>query len=378
MAIDPGTYSPPARVAEPDEGITLDELALAARNHAMPLEVLRYDVTPPGLHYVLAHYDIPLVDAETWRLDVGGCVGSETSYDLAGLRALPRHSHRVTLECAGNGRAHLSPRPLSQPWLTGAVGTADWAGARLVDVLDAADLDPGAVDVVFSGADHGFERGGEDDYRRSLSLADARNEDILVAYEMNGGPIPVQHGHPVRLVVPGWYGMAHVKWLREITVLDHAFKGYQNAVAYRIKQDQDDSGTPVSRIEPRALLVPPGHPDFMSRIRVLRPGTHVLEGRAWSGWAPISRVEISVDGANWVDAALDPPTSPYAWRRFTAAWEAAEGVHRLRVRAHDESGRAQPVEHPWNRGGFANNAAEPLVVVVTDGPDAVSETPTRA
>lgn len=360
-----------ARIAEVGEAISLEELALAARNHAMPLEAMRYDVTPPGLHYVLVHYDIPMVDGEDWRLTLRGCVDRPVELDLEMLRSMPRHTIRVTLECAGNGRAHLEPRPVSQPWLNGAVGTADWTGVRLVDLLDHAGVTRDAEQVVFSGSDHGLERTSEDDYRRALDLADARAEDVLVAYEMGGQPLPPQHGYPVRLVVPGWYGMAHVKWLRDIEVIDHEFDGFQNAVAYRLKQEGSEKGIPVTRIEPRALLVPPGFPDFMSRTRVVRPGTLMLEGRAWSGWAPVSRVEVSTDnGASWSDAALGDQLGAYAWRRFTTAWEAHEGVHLLRVRATDESGRVQRQEPRWTTGGFANNADEALRVVVMAAPAA--------
>jgi DMSO/TMAO reductase YedYZ molybdopterin-dependent catalytic subunit len=354
-----------ARIAEPDEAISLEELVLAARNHAMPLEALRYDVTPPGLHYVLVHYDIPHVDADTWSLDIHGCVEHPVTIDLETLQEMPRHSERVTLECAGNGRALLNPRPVSQPWFTGAVGTAVWAGVRLADLLADAGVTDDAVDVVFSGSDHGFERGTEDDYRRGLSVAEATSQDVLVAYEMNGAPLPPQHGYPVRLVVPGWYGMAHVKWLRDIEVIDHEFDGYQNAVSYRLKKEAEESGTPVTRMEPRALLVPPGDPDFMSRTRIARRGTHLLEGRAWSGWGGISRVEVSEDdGRTWWPAELEERKDAHAWQRFTTTWEAMPGEHLLRARAQDETGRLQPVDPGWNRGGFANNADAALRVVV--------------
>jgi sulfane dehydrogenase subunit SoxC len=356
-----------ARVAGRDEAISLEELALASRNHAMPLEALRYDVTPPGLHYVLVHYDIPHVDPERWRLEVAGCVDRPLSVDLETLQEMPRHTSLVTLECAGNGRALLNPRPVSQPWLTGAVGTAEWTGVRLLDVLDEVGVTDEAVDVVFTGADHGFERGVEDDYRRGLRLTEATSPDVLLAYEMNGRPLPPQHGHPLRLVVPGWYGMAHVKWLRRIEVVDHEFEGFQNAVAYRLKQEPEESGVPVTRMEPRALLVPPGWPDFMSRVRVARPGAHTLEGRAWSGWGRVSRVEVSADGGRtWWNAAVEPAPGAHAWHRFTTTWEAGVGEHLLRSRAHDETGRVQPVEAPWNRGGFANNADAAVRVVVLD------------
>lgn len=359
------SVSGPARIAGPGEDISLEELALAGRNHAMPLEALRYDVSPPGLHYVLVHYDIPAVDPDTWRLTIRGRVGKAFSVDLATLTSLPRRTVRVTMECAGNGRALLSPRPVSQPWLTGAVGTADWTGVPLADLLGAAEVQDDAVDVVFSGADHGFERGVEDDYRRGMRLGDALAGDALVAYEMNGAPLPPQHGYPVRLVVPGWYGMAHVKWLCDVEVVDHEFTGFQNAVAYRLRQEADEPGEPVTRIEPRALLVPPGVPDFMSRTRVVRAGEHVLRGRAWSGWGPVDRVEVSVDdGATWAQAQLGPVAGPYAWRAFSLPWEATEGEHRLRARARDVSGREQGTEQRWSRGGFANNAADALPVVV--------------
>ena len=356
----------PGRVAGPDEGITVDELGLAARNHAMPMELLREDVTPPGLHYVLTHYDIPAVDPAAWRLHVDGAVRGPVTLDLASLTARPSRTVRATMECAGNGRATLTPRPLSQPWLTGAVGTADWTGVPLTDLLDEAGLADDVVDLVFTGLDHGIERGVEQDYQRGLGVAEARGEDVLVAWAMNGAPLPVQHGFPVRLVVPGWYGMGNVKWLTRVTAATERFEGYQNR-AYRLRQESDDEGEPVTRIEPRALLEPPGFPDFMTRARVARPGPVPLRGRAWSGWAPVARVEVSTDdGATWTDATLGEGHGRWAWRPFTVAWEATPGEHRLRARATDASGRVQPADPAWNRGGFTNNADQPLRVVVAD------------
>lgn len=355
-----------SRVADDGEGITTDELRLASRNHALPLESLRSDVTPPGLHYVLTHYDIQHVDPTGWQLTVDGLVERSLSLDLDALRALPRHTVRVTMECAGNGRATLVPRPISQPWLDGAVGTADWTGVRLADLLADAGLAPGAVDVVFTGLDHGIERGVEQDYQRGLPLADAMRPDVLVAYEMNGAPLPAQHGFPARVVVPGWYGMGNVKWLASITVQDEPFLGPQN-LAYRVKQEPDELGEPVTRIEPRGLLAPPGFPDFITRTRVLRPGPVTLEGRAWSGWGPVTRVEVSVDdGATWTDAELGPDAGSWAWRQFTCPWPATPGEYRLRVRCHDASGRVQRTEPAWNRGGFTNNVDEGLPCLVLE------------
>ncbi|WP_029432868.1 sulfite oxidase [Blastococcus sp. URHD0036] len=356
-----------ARTAEPGEGIGLDELALATRNHGLPLEALRYDVTPPGLHYVLTHYDIPAVDPASWRLGITGAVQQPLDLDLTALQARPAVTSRVTLECAGNGRARLEPRPVSQPWLLEAVGTAEWTGVPLAPLLEEAGVSAGAVDVVFTGADHGVERGVEQDYARALPLAEAMRPDVLLAWAMNGADLPPQHGAPLRLVVPGWYGMAHVKWLTRIEVLDHEFDGFQNAVAYRLKTEPGDPGTPVDRIRPRALLAPPGFPDFMSRERFLPAGPVQLSGRAWSGRAPITRVEVSTDGGGtWTDAELDPPdpAHPFAWRSWTLDWTAPPGRHELVVRAADSSG-AQPLEQEWNRQGMANNLVQQVPVTVS-------------
>ena len=354
----------PGRVAEPDEGVSSEELALAARNHGMPLEMLRHDLTPTGLHYLLIHYDIPALDATTWRLRVGGLVGTRLELDLDMLRDMPARTVRVTLECAGNGRARLDPRPISQPWLVEAVGTADWTGVPLRDVLARAGVDPSAIDVVFTGADHGIERGVEQDYQRSLTVDQAVEPDVLVAYEMNGAPLLPQHGYPVRLVVPGWYGMAHVKWLVGVDAVDTPFAGFQQAVAYRMRMNADESGAPVERIAPRALIMPPGFPDFMSRTRIVRPGRITLQGRTWSGREPVDRVEVSSDGGgSWHDATLEPDAGHrWAWRRFTHEWTATPGRYQLTARATTTNGETQPVAQAWNRGGFANNATHAIDV----------------
>ncbi|MFJ7984023.1 sulfite oxidase [Streptomyces sp. NPDC096351] len=367
-----GAVSAPGRVAGPDEGVTMEELALAARNHGLPLEALRYDVTPPGLHYVLVHYDIPDTGAESWRLTVGGRVLRPLSLDLDALRSRPAVTRRVTLECAGNGRALLSPRPVSQPWLVEAVGTADWTGVPLAGLLAEAGIAEDAVEAVFSGADHGVERGVEQDYRRSLPLTTAADpaRDVLVAYAMNGAPLPPQHGSPLRLVVPGWYGMAHVKWLRDITLTDTPYTGFQQAAAYRVRQSPEEPGEPVTLMAPRALMAPPGFPDFQSRARVVRPGPVTLTGRAWSGRGPVVRVEVSEDGgAAWTAAELVRDTAhPWAWSAWRAAWTATPGLRHLTVRATDAAGRVQPLAAPWNRGGFANNLVQRVEVLCA--PDA--------
>jgi DMSO/TMAO reductase YedYZ molybdopterin-dependent catalytic subunit len=354
----------------PSSGITHEELQLAARNHGTPLEALASEITPAGLHYLLTHYDVPVIDPEAWRLRVGGRVERELELSLDELRSRPAHTAPVTIECAGNGRAHLDPRPLSQPWLVEAVGTAEWTGASLAALLDEAGVEPDAVEVLLSGLDRGVEGGIAQSYERSLPLADARREEVLLAYEMNGSPLPPQHGAPVRVVVPGWYGMTSVKWLGRITVLAEPFDGYQNARAYRFRQSDDEEGEPVTRIQPRALMVPPGVPEFMSRERHLAAGEHELRGRAWSGWAPVERVEVSVDGGGtWADAELGEQPGPAAWRPWSWRWRVdSPGAYELCCRAQDAAGNTQPLDPPWNLGGYANNAVQRITVHVGSGP----------
>src|SRR6476469_8568025 len=181
--------STPGRLAEPGQGISLREPALAARNHGMPLEAMRYDLTPPGLHYLLIHFDIPYLEADSWRLTVDGLVDRPFTLDLAALRARPARTVRVTMECAGNGRARLDPRPVSQPWLLEAVGTARWGGTPLRPLLEEAGVGEGAVEVLFTGLDRGIEGGIVQRYQRSLTVEEAFRDDLLLAYEMNGGPL---------------------------------------------------------------------------------------------------------------------------------------------------------------------------------------------
>ncbi len=352
--------------ATPTETIDLDELQLAARNHGMPLELLREPITPAGLHYLLIHFDIPHVDPETWRLEIGGLVRQPLSLSLRELRARPARTLTVTLECAGNGRALIPGHNPSQPWLREAVGTAEWTGTPLAPILEEAGIAESTRNLVFTGLDRGLQHGIEHDYERSLSLDEALGEDVLLAYEMNGAPLPPQHGFPLRLVVPGWYGMAHVKWLRAITAIEGEFDGYQQAGTYRIMRFEDDpEAPPVERMLPRSLLVPPGIPDFLSRERHLSAGRVMLRGRAWSGHGSLEKVEVSGDGgATWTDADLEPPLGPYAWRGFSFAWDATPGEHELCCRATDRAGNTQPLEPSWNYGGFCNNAVQRIRVAV--------------
>ena len=361
----------PARMTEPREGvsssseISLEELQLSQRNHGMQLEGLRYDVTPVGMHYLLIHFDIPEADETSWRLLLGGLVRGPLELSMAELRSRPSVTMPVTMECAGNGRARLMPRPVSQPWLTEAIGTAEWTGTPLRPLLEEAGVRDEAVELVFRGADHGIQGGIEQDYERSLTIEDAMRDEVLLAYAMNGAPLPPQHGFPLRLVVPGWYGMTSVKWLAAIEAVAEPFRGFQMG-AYRVRQHPEDEGEPVTRMSPRSLVVPPGFPEFMTRRRSVEVGRHVLRGRAWSGWGPIRRVEVSLDGGDtWADADVGHAASPHAWVPWTFAWDAARpGAFELCCRATDAAGHTQPLEPRWNLSGFSNNAVQRVAVEV--------------
>jgi DMSO/TMAO reductase YedYZ molybdopterin-dependent catalytic subunit len=360
------TSVPAGTTASPD--ITGDERRLAARNHGFPLEALQYPVTPLGLHYLLIHYDIPVVRPATWTLNIGGRVSSPMRLSIDDLRARPAVTRAVTMECAGNGRMDLEPRALSQPWGVEAVGTGEWTGTPLLGVLREAGLLDDAVEVLFTGLDVGLENGVEQRYERSLTIDEASREDVLLVYALNGQPLLPQHGFPLRLIVPGWYGMTNVKWLSEITAIDKPFEGYQQAHAYRVRNEPDEPGEPLSRMRPRALMTPPGIPDFFTRDRTVAPGPVVLQGRAWSGFGPIETVAVSTNGGEtWVDATVADQPDPYAWVEWTYAWEARPGEYELCCRAMDAEGNLQPIEPEWNLGGYACNAVQRVPVAVKAG-----------
>ncbi len=342
-----------------------EEVYLANRNHGALLEMLRHEVTPAGLHYLLNHFDVPYVpDAEAWRLHVGGRVSTPLSLSLEDIRALPPKTLRVTLECAGSGRANIVPRWPSMPWLNTAVGTSEWTGTPLSNVIERAGLAADVVDVSFTGADRGFDKGHEHEYGRSLTPDVAMHNDVLLVYAMNGQPLLPQHGFPLRLIVPGWYGMASVKWLHRIEALTMPYDGYEQVQSYIYKTGAADRGVPVTQMRVKSLMVPPGVPDWFTGARLVEAGQVTVYGRAWSGnGAPITKVEFGIDGA-WSNAELDPPAAKYAWRGWRFDWDASRGEHELACRATDDNGQTQPLTPAFDRGGFGNNAVHKVQVTV--------------
>src|SRR3712207_5639936 len=257
--------TPMAKFAMSPE-FTPEEVKFALRNAGMPLEGLRYPITPIGMHFQLIHFDIPSLEPMTYELPIEGRVRRPLRLTLEDIKARPTVTMPVMMECAGIGRAHLSPRPLSTPWHDEAIGCAQWTGTPLAPILEEAGLLEDAVEILFSGHDRGIDQDVEHNYERSLPLEEALHEEVLLAYETNGQPLPPQHGFPLRLIVPEWYGMTSVKWLKEIRAIGEPFEGFQQTDRYRHKQSEEDPGTPMTRKNPRALMVPPGIPDYFSRV----------------------------------------------------------------------------------------------------------------
>jgi DMSO/TMAO reductase YedYZ molybdopterin-dependent catalytic subunit len=362
--LDPSPFTNTARRPAVEGPFHQHEVGLAIRNSGILLEALRHDVTPVGLHYLLSHFDVPYVPDGNWQVEIAGRLRRPGAIALDEIKRLPCRTLCVTLECAGNGRAVMSPRYPSMPWGYEAVGTAEWTGTPLRHVLERAGLLEDVVEIACLGSDRGFDRGHEHVYGRSLRRETALGDDVLLVWAMNGAPLMPQHGYPLRLIVPGWYGMASVKWLARIEALAQPYDGFQQVSAYLYRAVPGGPTTPVTHMRVKSLMVPPGIPDFYTRRRMAEAGAVQLFGRAWSGaGAAIARVELGIDGV-WQDAVLDPPQEKYAWRGWQALWQAEVGEHELSCRATDANGETQPLVQVWDTGGFGNNAAQRVQVTV--------------
>src|SRR3954471_23345203 len=316
----------------------------APYNAEAPPEALAGEITPTALHYVRSNFALPAHDG---TFEVGGAVGNPLTLTLDALRAMPAHERAVTLECAGNGRLDMRPLPIGEPWGDYAVSTARWKGALLHEVLAQARPAANGVDVRFQGADHG-------EYHLNPVLADTDKHDltfvralplahvtdpaaeILIAYEMNGKPLGQDHGSPFRIIVPHWYAVASVKWLKRIDVLTEPYAG-EFQTGHYMYEWADRPHEPVDLMRVRARITSP------AAGSLLDPGTHVVRGKAWSGTGPIASVDVSVTGeGEWFAAELEPPKGPYHWQEWSFEWNAARGRHALRARATDAAGNVQP------------------------------------
>ncbi|HET6880526.1 MAG TPA: sulfite oxidase [Pirellulales bacterium] len=339
-------------------------VTLEPENSETPLEAQASWVTPNRLFFVRNHFAPPQIHLDTWRLAVGGCVRRPRQWTWDELNELPQRTVFATVECAGNGRSFLQPREAGVQWAAGAVGHAEWTGVPLRDVLEESGLEPRAREVLCQGADVGTEPDHPEPmhFERGLPLEKALHPDTLLALRMNGEPLEPDHGFPLRLFVPGWYGVASVKWLDRIEVLDHFFAGYFQTKKYTVKRRSGDTleTVVVGPMAPKSEILRPRQGD------VLRLGANRVVGLAWAGEDAVARVEISTgDGQDWQTAKLIGPRAAYSWTSWEAIWHVdAPGEYVLKARTVGESGEVQPAKHDPMRGGYMITFSRPVVVHV--------------
>jgi DMSO/TMAO reductase YedYZ molybdopterin-dependent catalytic subunit len=320
-------------------------------------------VMPNARFYVRNHFETPRLDPASWRLEVKGLVERPLRFSLRDLHNLRSETLMATLECAGNGRSAFDPPAEGEQWQLGAVSTAEWTGVPLAEILDRAGLMPEAREIVFRGADQGSvgETAGPIPFERSLPVADAVHSGSLLAYAMNGEPLPLEHGHPLRLIVPGWYAVASVKWLTEIEAIGSPFEGFFQIrrYVYETLRDGTVEHEPVRLQQVRSVITQP------SAGQEVTAGDLVVRGVAWSGAAPIDKVEVSIGTGPWQNARMIGQRHRHSWQW----WELLTGIDgpgptTLRARATDLAGRTQPERPHWNRLGYGANAVQNIPLLV--------------
>ncbi|WP_165245506.1 sulfite oxidase [Paludisphaera soli] len=321
-------------------------------------------LTPASLFFVRNHTSTPLIDAETWSLSVeGGGVARPRTFTLDDLISLPTERLTRAIECAGNGRSFFAGQQgqavAGTAWLLGAIGVGEWTGVRLSTLLELAGVKPTAVDVLPEGLDD--EVGASGHVRRPIPIGRALADDLLVAYGLNGELLPPDHGFPARLLVPGWIGIANVKWLGRVTVSEEPVFTAWNTTQYRFFGNEDDyPGQPILTTQTikSAFELP-----FPAS---LRPGLNLITGRSWSAEGSIALVEVSFNGGDtYIRAALKPGGNGHqAWAEWQIPWAARPGKYVLKARAVDDQGNAQPLTVPYNSQGylFSAIAGHPVTV----------------
>jgi len=339
-------------------------------NVEMPFDALDRFVTRTEDFFIRCHFPIPEIPRDRWRLRIGGEVAQPFELNWEELRKMPDSSITATIECAGNGREFLSPKVSGAQWERGAVGNAVWTGVLLKHVLERAAMKPSATEIILTGTDQGEiedapRPGGKIHYARSLPVAKAR-DDVLLAWQMNGTDLTSAHGFPLRAIVPGWYGMASVKWLSDIVVTDRPFVGYYQSVDYAYWQRTmgEPSLVPITEMQVKAQIARPGPLE-----RVPRGQSYRMRGAAWSCAAEIVKIEVSTDGGvRWTEARLGDEHDRYSWRMWEYAWltPTNSGKATIMVRAFDAKGHTQPKERDPDRGGYIINEVLRMDVEVGD------------
>jgi DMSO/TMAO reductase YedYZ molybdopterin-dependent catalytic subunit len=319
-------------------------------NAETPERALVSRITPIPNAYVRTNFGVPTL-SDDHVIEVGGAVKKPLKLSISDLRKMPQRTITATMECAGNDRLAMRPFPEGEPWNTGALSTMTWTGVPLATVLEMAGVSSDAIEVLTTAADTGLrdDAEGEVRYARALPLTDALRDDTLLALSMNGEPLTPDHGAPLRLVVPGWYGMASVKWITRIDLITEPFEGYFQKQRY--VYENTSGNTPVDRIRVKSIITQPANGAKTSR-------TVDISGWAWSGFGAITRVEVKVDGeSTWHEAKIGTSDSSHAWSPWSLTIPLPEsGRFVLSTRATDASGAIQPNEIVWNRLGYGNNA----------------------
>ena len=337
-------------------------------NLEMPFGQLDGFITPNELFYIRSHFAVPEIDLGSWRLRIEGAVEQPIELTHDDLRSLPMTTIPATLECAGNGRVFLVPKVKGTQWELGAVGNAEWTGVSLGEVLRRAGVKGGAVEVILEGADRGTlseapKPAGKIHYARSLPLGKAI-EDVLLALEMNGEPLTPSHGFPLRAIVPGWYGMAAVKWLQRIVVTEEPYNGYYQTVDYAFWQ-RDAAGValvPITQMQVKASIARPGINEIIAA-----GSNYKVAGAAWTAEGEIVKVELSADeGKTWQQASLGGKPVRNCWQLWEWNWTAPQSPGRfvLMARATDSHGRIQPMERDPDRGTYEINHCLPIEVEI--------------
>lgn len=339
-------------------------------NLEMPFGSLDSFITPVERFYVRCHHPLPQIEPGTWRLKIAGEVDHPIELTFDELRAMETRTITTTMECAGNGRTFLEPQRDGAQWEGGAVGTAEWTGVPLAAVLTRAGVRAATCEIILEGADEGEIKepprpAGKIHYSRSLPLAKA-NEDVLLAFLMNGEELTPEHGYPLRAVVPGWYGMAAVKWLTHIVATAEPYNGFYQTIDYSYWERGSSAPTlrPITEMRVKSQIA---RPEFAEAVCA---GTsYPVHGAAWTSDGGISKVEVSVDsGATWHEARLLGEPVPHAWRLWEYEWAvpATPGKALLMARATDSAGRTQPPEHHDDRGSYLIHHWLPIDVLIRD------------
>jgi sulfite dehydrogenase (cytochrome) subunit A len=336
-----------------------------------PLPYFKKLITPNEAVFVRWHLsNIPTaVDLNQWRLKVGGNTEKELELTLGELKKFPKTSYTAVMQCSGNGRSYFEPRVFGGQWGNGSMANVTWSGCRLKDILSQAGLKAGSVDISFDGLDEPNVPSVAD-LIKSLPVDKALEEDILVAYEMNGAPLPMLNGFPARLIVPGWYATYWVKSLKEIRVLSKPFDGFWVKTAYRIPDT--DCGcvppgsaprrtVPINRMTTRSLITEPSAGTSLKAGRPIE-----IRGIAFSGGYSIKSVIVSTNGGKgWAEARLGQDLGKYAWIQFSIPWKPTKpGPYQLMAKATNSIGESQPLEGLWNPAGYLWNKVEKTEVVV--------------